>query len=109
MKVLAYTSPGHGHLFPLIPILIELRERGHDIAVRTLHAGLDTVRTLGFRAEPIDPRIEAIRHDDFKARTPVGSVKRSTAVFLRRAEFEVDDLRAAMAAESPDLLIVEIN
>ncbi len=109
MKVLAYTSPARGHLFPLVPILSELSERGHEIAVRTLHAGLDTLRALGFTAEPIDPRIEAIQHDDFKARTPVGSVKRSAAVFLRRAEFEVDDLRAAIAAESPDVLIVDIN
>jgi MGT family glycosyltransferase len=109
MKILAYTSPARGHLFPLVPILSELRERGHAIAVRTLHAGLDTLRALGFKAEPVDPRIEAIPHDDFKAMTPVGSVKRSTAVFLRRAEFEVDDLRAAIAAESPDVLIVDIN
>ena len=109
MKVLAYTSPARGHLFPLVPILSELSERGHEIAVRTLRAGLDTLRALGFKAEPIDPRIEAIPHDDFKARTPVGSVKRSTAVFLRRAEFEVEDLRGAVAAESPHLLILEIN
>ena len=109
MRVLAYTSPSRGHLFPLIPILSELGERSHEVAVRTLQAGLDTVRGLGFEAESIDPRIEAIELDDFKARTPVGSVKRSTAVFLRRAEFEVEDLRAAVAAESPDVLIVDIN
>lgn len=109
MKVLAYTSPARGNLFPMVPILSELRERGHEIAVRTLPACLDTLRALGFKAEPIDLRIEAIPHDDFKARTPVGSVKRSTAVFLRRAEFEVDDLRAAIAAGSPAVLIVDIN
>ena len=109
MKVLAYTSPSRGNLFPLVPILSELRKRGHEIAVRTLNVGLDPLRALGFTAEPIDPRIEAIPHDDFKAKTPVGSVKRSTAVFLRRAEFEVDDLRAAIAAESPAVLIVDIN
>jgi hypothetical protein len=27
-RILAYTTPGRGHLFPLIPILGELRRRG---------------------------------------------------------------------------------
>ena len=35
-RILAYTSPARGHLYPLTPILDELRGRGHDIAVRTL-------------------------------------------------------------------------
>ena len=109
MKVLAYTSPTRGHLFPLVPILNELHQRGHEIAVRTLISGLDALRGLGFKTAPIDPRIEAIAHDDFKARTPVGSVKRSAAVFLQRAEFEVDDIRAAIAAETPDVVVVDIN
>jgi len=36
MKILAYTSPSKGHLYPLLPTLLELRRRGHQIAVRTL-------------------------------------------------------------------------
>jgi UDP:flavonoid glycosyltransferase YjiC (YdhE family) len=36
MKVLAYTSPPRGHLYPLVPILDELARRGHTIVVRTL-------------------------------------------------------------------------
>ncbi len=36
MKVLAYTSPARGHLYPLVPILDELARRGHAIAIRTL-------------------------------------------------------------------------
>lgn len=27
---LAYTSPAAGHLFPLVPGLLELQRRGHD-------------------------------------------------------------------------------
>jgi len=109
MNVLAYTSPARGHLFPLIPILRELHGRGHTISLRTLASGVDIGRGLGFATEAIDQRIEAIVHDDYQARTPVGSVKRSTAVFARRAEFEVEDLRAAIESESPDVVIVDIN
>jgi UDP:flavonoid glycosyltransferase YjiC (YdhE family) len=81
MKILAYTSPSRGHLFPLLPILIALRDRGHEVAVRTLAAGVDTARACGFTAAAIDPRIEAIEQDDYRAKTALGSVKRSTAVF----------------------------
>jgi UDP:flavonoid glycosyltransferase YjiC (YdhE family) len=37
-RVLAYTSPARGHLYPLTPILDELQSRGHEISVRTLAA-----------------------------------------------------------------------
>ena len=35
-RILAYTSPARGHLYPVTPILDELHRRGHEIAVRTL-------------------------------------------------------------------------
>jgi UDP:flavonoid glycosyltransferase YjiC (YdhE family) len=48
MKVLAYTSPARGHLYPIVPILLELQRRGHEIALRTLAS--HGARTLGRRA-----------------------------------------------------------
>jgi UDP:flavonoid glycosyltransferase YjiC (YdhE family) len=59
-RVLAYTSPARGHLFPLTPILDELRARGHDIAVRTLSAEVELMRSRGFAAAAVDPAVEAI-------------------------------------------------
>ena len=35
-RFLAYTSPARGHLYPIIPTLLELGRRGHDVQVRTL-------------------------------------------------------------------------
>ena len=37
-RILAYTSPAAGHLFPLTPILDKLADRGHQVTVRTLAA-----------------------------------------------------------------------
>jgi hypothetical protein len=34
MKVLAYTSPARGHLYPIVPILTELRRREHETSWR---------------------------------------------------------------------------
>ncbi len=109
MKVLVYTSPARGHLYPIVPILGELRDRGHDVAVRTLASEVPHVRELGMAAAPIDPRIEAIEHDDFGARTPVAAMKRATAVFTRRARFEPEDLRTAIEDVVPDVLVIDTN
>jgi MGT family glycosyltransferase len=108
-RVLAYTSPARGHLYPITPTLIELRRRGHDVAVRTLGSQVELMRSLGFDAEPIDPAIERIEHDDFEARTPTGSIKRSVAVFCRRAEHDAVDLERAVGEVDPDLVLVDIH
>jgi MGT family glycosyltransferase len=107
--VLAYTSPARGHLFPLVPILDELAARGHAVAVRTLSSQVELMRSRGFDAAPVDPRIAAIEPDDYLGRTPHAALKRSVRMFCARAEFEVDDLRRAIADTRPDALIIDIG
>ena len=107
MKILAYTSPARGHLFPLVPILDELAHRGHAIAVRTLSSQVALCEQRGFAAAPIAAGIEAIEHDDFLARTPPAKIRRAGAVFGARAQREVEDIRGAIDAEEPDALLVD--
>ncbi len=107
MKVLAYTSPARGHLYPLVPILDELARRGHRVALRTLASQVPLARGRGFDAAAIAPSIEAIEHDDYLARSPQGKIKRAVATFAARAEHEVADMRAAIHAEQPDALLVD--
>jgi UDP:flavonoid glycosyltransferase YjiC (YdhE family) len=107
-RVLAYTSPARGHLFPLTPILDELRRRGHEVALRTLASEVGLMRSRGFDAGPIAAEIEAIEHDDWRARNPLGAVKRSVRTLCARAELDAADLRQAIAAERPDALLVDI-
>jgi len=108
-RVLAYTSPARGHLYPLVPILDELRDRGHAVALRTLPSEVPAMRDRGFAAEPLAPAIVAIEPDDWQARTPTGSVRRALAMFARRAQHEVPDLAAALDAVRPDLLLVDTS
>jgi hypothetical protein len=35
-RILAYTSPALGHLFPFSALLLEMAARGHEIHLRTL-------------------------------------------------------------------------
>lgn len=107
-RILAYTSPARGHLFPLTPILDELRRRGHEVLLRTLASEVETMGGRGIDAGPIDPAIEAIEHDDWQARSPRAWLQRSVATFCARAERDGPDLRRAIEAERPDAVIVDI-
>jgi MGT family glycosyltransferase len=108
-RVLAYTSPARGHLYPVTPILDELHRRGHEVALRTLASQVDSMRSRAFDTAPIDPAIEGIEHDDFAARTPLGAQSRAMRVLCRRAEYDAADLRRAIDDVRPDAILVDVN
>ena len=107
-RALAYTSPARGHLSPLTPILDELSRRGHKVALRTLASEVEMMRARGIDAAPIEPAIEAIEHDDYEARTPLGGLKRVVRVLCWRAEHDARDLERAIDEERPDVVLVDI-
>jgi MGT family glycosyltransferase len=107
--VLAYSSPAIGHLFPLVPLLLELRDRGHDVHVRTLASQVPLLRSLGLHAEALDPRVEEVRVVDWRARGTVGALKAAVDTFARRAAYDGPDLRRALAEVQPDVVVVDIN
>lgn len=107
--ILAYTSPARGHLFPLTPILDELHRRGHQIMLRTLASQVPLMQARGFTAAPISEHIEALEHDDWRARTPRAALERNLRVGTARAAYDAPDLQQAIVAEHPDALIVDIN
>lgn len=107
--VLAYTSPARGHLYPLTPILDELRARGHAVTLRTLASEVELMRTRGFDAGPIDSAIESMGHDDYLGRTQQTALVRALRTFAQRAEHDGPDLRATIAAVNPDVLLIDIN
>jgi MGT family glycosyltransferase len=108
-KLLCYTSPARGHLYPTMPVLLELQRRGWEIHVCTLAKEVDGLRALGLHAEPIAASIEAIEHDDWRARSPIGGLERAVAVFVARAEHEAPDLQHAIRRVAPDVVLVDFN
>ena len=108
-RILAYTSPALGHLFPISALLSELSRRGHTIHLRTLSTGEEVGQRLGFATDVIDSRIEAIQHDDWTATNPRAALSLSVAVFGRRAVYEVPDLADAVARVRPDGVLVDVN
>ena len=68
MKLLAYTSPSRGHLYPLLGILAELVSRGDECVACTLAGERGHVRAVGATGLAIDPRLERIELEDWRAR-----------------------------------------
>ena len=108
-RVLAYISPATGHVHPIVPTLLDLVERGHEVTALIPSWELARVRDAGISARPIDPAIEAIEHEDWKGRNPLDAIRLALEVFGRRAELEVPDLQRAIEAETPDLLLIDIS
>lgn len=107
MKVLVYTAPARGHLFPTVPVLLELQRRGHEVVIRTIGVEVIGLRALGFKAEAVDPGIDAIELTDFKEHNPLASLKAGVANFIARGALQVPDLSSAIQQEQPDLLLID--
>ncbi len=108
-RILAYTSPAKGHLYPLMAILLQLRERGHEVHVRTLASQVAALRELGLDAQPVSPEVEAIELVDWNQRTPQKALMAAVSTFVARARYDAPDLQHAIAQVSADAVIVDIN
>lgn len=108
-KLICYTSPARGHLYPTVPILLELARRGHDVLVITLRDEVARMTQLGLRARAIADAVERIENDDYGASSPPAALRRAMNVFGARAAHEVADLESAIRAERPDGLLVDFN
>ncbi|HET6548726.1 MAG TPA: hypothetical protein VFG79_09735, partial [Solirubrobacter sp.] len=107
-RYLAYSSPAAGHLFPLVPGLLELSARGHDVRVLGPAAHVDDARAAGLDALAVDPRIEAMTVTDYEARG-TGRLERALAGLMARGDLERADLARAVAEFAPDVLLVDTN
>jgi len=108
-RYLAYTSPARGHLYPIVDTLLELRDRGHEVHVRTLASQVAKLQTLGLHAEAIDPAIEAVPLDDWRGSTPEESLGGAFQTLHERSKHEVPDLQSAIAQVQPDGLLVDVT
>lgn len=108
-KILAYGSPSLGHLYPMLALLRELSARDHLVELRTMASQVDTARSAGLDAAPVNPDIETITGQDWLAATSFGVLKMSIDVMARRAPVEVDDLCAAIDSVRPDAMVIDAN
>mgnify|MGYP006285320191 CR=1 FL=1 len=108
-SVLIYTSPARGHLFPVLPIARELSRREYRVCIVCLAEEVERVTSLGFQARPLDSRVEAREMDDWLGKNPLQALDRAMRTFADRSAMETDDMRDAIEAVSPDVLLVDTN
>ncbi|HEY2718201.1 MAG TPA: nucleotide disphospho-sugar-binding domain-containing protein [Solirubrobacteraceae bacterium] len=109
MRVLAYTSPARGDLYPVVPILADVIARGGEACLYTLAEELENVRTAGIASYAIDPAIERDQLRDWRSSSQLARTISVLRTFLRRAAYEVPDVTQAIARHDPDALLVDIN
>ena len=105
--ILAYTYPAAGHLFPLVPGLLELQARGHDVHLLAPGEHVGHVRAAGLDAQPMDERPEVAVKDYDGPKSQ--RLKNGLAHLMAHGEAERAELERAIARVNPDLLIVDVN
>jgi MGT family glycosyltransferase len=108
-RLLAYTSTTPGHVFPPVGTLLELQARGHEIHVRTQAADVGRLAALGFEAAPVDPRIEEIEFDDWRARSQINGQRRILSLYEEFARLEIPDAQKAIGEVRPDALVMDVQ
>jgi UDP:flavonoid glycosyltransferase YjiC (YdhE family) len=108
-RFLVYTPAAAGHVFPLVPGLLELQARGHTVHLRTGAALLRTVEAAGLAGSPTDARIEEIVVRDYEQQRDVARLREALSGLMARGSYEGQDLERAIAAVSPDALLVDTN
>jgi MGT family glycosyltransferase len=106
-RFLIYTSPAAGHVFPLIPGLLELKRRGHQVHLRTGPDLLDTVRPAGLEASPVAPEVVGIEPTDFRARTDAARLHSGQTDLIKRGRYDGPDLADAIATFRPEVVLVD--
>ena len=109
-RFLAYTSPARGHLFPIVGTLLELRDRGHSVAVRTLASEVPRIEDLGFDAAPIAPAARGDRERRLEGPHADGSQQALHAARGRARPSTSRPTSTRRSPEtSPDVVLVDIN
>jgi MGT family glycosyltransferase len=109
VRVLAYTSPARGHLYPIVPIMARLADHGHEVTAYTLSTQLEHLRALSIAGVAIDPQLEQDQLEDWRKRTPVRSALVVLRTFARRALRDAPDMQRAIERHRPDVALVDIN
>ena len=108
-RMLLYTSPARGHLYPMMDVAIAMREAGHQVVVQTLADEREQVESAGVVHRPIAQAIEALQMDDYQVRGNLRQLQTCLECWASRAPHEVDDLHQAVSDIDADLLLVDAN
>ena len=108
-RFLAYVSPAVGHTLPLVPGLLELRRRGHDVHVRTLPDLVPVLLAAGLDASPVSPEVLAVPITDYRATSDTERLHAGQVDLMERGRHDGPDFLAAVESFRPDVVLVDVN
>jgi len=115
MRVLFVSTPGAGHVFPMVPLAWALRAAGHEVLVATTDTGLVAERA-GLPVVDLAPdvdfdavRVRMMRDEPQLAKQvltgKLADVRMVVTAFARLSALLSDGLVAAASTWSPDLIV----
>lgn len=104
---LVYTSPAAGHVFPLVPGVLELGRRGHRVHVVTDPDLVSTLTAAGLSASALDERVMQVRVADHQLPDGRNRLRLGLAQLMARGPFERDDLAEHIDTLDPDAILVD--
>jgi len=108
-RFLAYVSPAVGHTLPLVPGLLELQRRGHDVHVRTLPSLVPVLQDAGLDASPVAPEVIAVPITDYQATSDAERLHAGQVDLIGRGRHDGPDFLSAVESFRPDVVLTDIN
>jgi UDP:flavonoid glycosyltransferase YjiC (YdhE family) len=114
MRVLVVTSPGTGHVFPLVPVSWALRADGHDVLVASAGDGVQRAASAGLTAVDVAPGVDMYEVLQSVARTTGGWVphpspavawERAVQLFTRVSELMLAGTERLARRWGPDVVV----
>ena len=108
-RFLVYVSPAVGHTLPLVPGLLELQRRGHDVHIKAMPALVDVLRAAGLNASPVDASVTDVPVTDYLASGDADKLRSGQVDLMARGKHDGPDLARAIESYRPDVLLVDTN
>ncbi|MFI6211126.1 glycosyltransferase [Nocardia brasiliensis] len=108
-KILAFTSPAKGHLYPVAPVLSELVSRGHSVTVLTIPGSERELGPLGLTVRELPPALAMDTLNDWATTAKIPALRAALRALVARIPDEIQALRSAIIAERPDALLIDIT
>ena len=106
---LVYVSPAVGHTLPLVPGLLELQRRGHDVHVKAMPTLVGVLSAAGLDASPVAATVTDVPITDYLASGEADRLHSGQVDLMARGKYDGPDLTGAIESYRPDVLLVDTN
>lgn len=108
-KILLYMAPTRGSLYPMVPVLQQLMDKGHQTYAIVPECEVSMINFQGISSRPISEAIECAEYNDYEEINHADSLQKALICRVNRGVLEAEDLAFWSSKITPDLLIVDAH